>query len=285
MSQELKDKIADIFSPLKGNPVAVEAVVGILEGEIWDGLDFPHQLHHNFRVYNDARCIAALCHSEAWEINLLEKGALIHDLGRNFVEMSLIKEKEHENGSFVLSKAVAILEWGFETDLANYFAEGIALHTKDVLPKKTDNWIRILRDSDRTSRLGVGGIIELAWYLGYRDEYIKRADFKQIIEDSLLFDSSVPTTQNQINMYDDKPRTYFDKKILPWIVENNKLQQLVDRVNIFVDRIYGIPNSKTLSRRWKIEPVSKEAQFLAMPRVISMNRFLKSNNFNEIVIP
>ncbi|KKQ85956.1 MAG: hypothetical protein UT08_C0003G0119 [Candidatus Woesebacteria bacterium GW2011_GWB1_38_8] len=279
MLLELSNRIADIFPPLRDKPDTVSKVVEVLEGNMWTGLDFPHQLHHNLRVYRDSQCISALRKVDPWERDFLEKGALVHDLGRNFVEMGLIEENEHQNASFVLAKTIAMVEWGFTDWVASYFAEGVALHTEDVLPRGTHRWIRILRDSDRTSRLGMGGAFELAWYLGYRDDYIDRSPAEQLINDGLIFDLDISTSFEQVGLYDQKPRQYFDKKVLPWLKENQKMDDLIEGIAIFISRVKGVPNIKNKKPRWIVEPVSKTAQFLSEPRILSTNRFLVENGY------
>jgi len=264
----------------------VDNIIGVLEGEMWSGLDFPHKPHHNLRVLRDAQCISALLNLESWEEDLLDKGAVVHDLGRNFVEMGLIGEEEHQNGSFVLARVISSVRWSFPEDIATHFAEGVALHTEDVLPQNVARWIRVLRDSDRTSRLGVGGIIELAWYLGYRDAYIDYTSAEEIIDDQLLFDLGIPVTPEELVRYDEKPRQYLDENILPFLVKENKLEDLVKRVNVLLGRIYGVPEVRRgKTKEWKVEPVSQEAQFTAAPRIVSMNRFFNSVGLSIVTSP
>jgi hypothetical protein len=270
---ELGDRITEIFPNLKIHPDIVKSIAGVLQGELLSGLDFPHQPHHSLRVYRDAQCIAGSKVKE-WEKEFLLMGSVVHDLGRNFVEMGVIDENQHQDASFVLTKTIAMIQWGYSNEVASYFAEGIALHTEDVLPAKTHRWIRILRDADRTARTGMGAVLEIAWWLGYRDDYIEKTPLNKMVDDELLFDLSIPTEMEEYEQYDRKPRQYVNNNVLPWLRQHQKLDELVSGMNVFIDRIYGVPNEAGKKRRWKVEPVSEKAQFLVKPRIESMKSFL-----------
>ena len=202
------------------------------------------------------------------------------------MEMGLIGEDQHPDGSFVLTKAVAMLALDYPEVLADSLAEGVRLHVRDVLPRDVANWIRVLRDADRTSRIGIGGAIEIAFYLGcIPEELTTSRTAEELFADQNLCDWSVPINADEISRYDEKPEEYFNQNILPLIKESGQMPALVGGIETLMERIYGVRNLQHGRKKWQIEPVSPEAQFLVGPRVLSMNRVLRTNGYSPKFLP
>jgi len=157
----------------------------------------------------------------------VERGLRLHDTGRAFVQMGILKPEEHHFGSLFIASIV---------DGDPLVCEACLHHIDDALPKKTSIVTQWVQSIDRLSGSGYVGLTRYAFSQGFNHQYFSGKN----IEEKTL-DYSLMSTDQHGNANESIAKEFFWKDVYPFFQQQGDLGliYLATYSKIVADRIVG----------------------------------------------
>lgn len=231
--------------------------------DLWleDPADFPHNFIHARRAVHNGIISGAILRLSEREIATISSALWVHDLGKAMVSKGIIKEDEHNLGSWVFAMELLFDMKDVDVEAA---ARAALLHTCDVLPKEATIIDRVVRDTDRIELLPWSAVVRYSFYppFNFRHSvFSSREDYLDLMSgDSILADKKVPWKRG----YEKEAKRFVLNEVFPFLSKQGLLGPMIDKIDEALKHIDGVTNN---DGSWLIEPVMPEIKTAFYERI------------------